>query len=309
MTLRDQGRVLVDVGLNEFTTKAQNPHVPYGPEEVAQDAVECVRAGATSIHFHARTPDGAQAWGDTDYYRSTMELIVAELDAPLWYTTYNTAATERSPDGHAHDWALADDPVPRAPLEMIAFDVPQGVRPASLLWNEEQLAFEPVGFDTVGTTDSAIQVQPPELAEAARRGLVPVVGIFDTGDARWAVLAMRAGVLSRPAVLKLVLCGQMVLGPFPSPEGLDAYLAQLAGGVDVECIVEPYLMTEPDDCDMVLAAALDRGLGVRVGIGDSPAAYPHARNAELVARAVDMARARGLEPATPSEGRAALRAS
>src|SRR5262245_46564274 len=123
MTLADHNRVLVEVGLNEFTTKEQNPNVPYSPEEVARDAVECVTAGASCIHFHARTLDGAQSWGDAQFYRDAMALIALEIDVPLWYTTYHTQATPDSPDGHSHDWQLHDDPVPGAPLEMIAFDV------------------------------------------------------------------------------------------------------------------------------------------------------------------------------------------
>jgi hypothetical protein len=116
-------------------------------------------------------------------------------------------------------------------------------------------------------------------------------------------------VLACPSVLKIVLCGQMVLVPPPSPVAIDAYLSQIPRDLGVVCIVEPYLMTEPADCEMVVAAALDGGLGARVGIGDYPSGYPQATNAELVARVVAVARARGLEPATPSEVRFALRST
>ena len=305
MALRQGGKVLIDVGLNEFTTKEQNPHAPYTPAEVARDAVDCVTAGASSIHFHARTADGGQSWGDARFYRDAMALVAAEIPVPLWYSTYNTTATADSPDGHAHDWSMHDDPISGAPLEMVAFDVPQGVPTASLLWNEAAVAFERVGFDTVSSGE-AVDLHPPELAEAARRGLVPVVGAFDVGHVRWCVLAMRAGVLPTPAVVKLVLSGEMVLGPFADAAGIDAYLSQIPDDFAAECMVEPYLMTDGDACDAVVGAALDRGLGVRVGIGDSPEAFPDASNRELVARVVEMARARGLEPASPDDARQAL---
>ena len=62
MGLADEGTVIVEVGQNEFTTKAQNPNVPYGPEEVAADAVACAAAGAAVVHFHARDGGGEQDW-------------------------------------------------------------------------------------------------------------------------------------------------------------------------------------------------------------------------------------------------------
>jgi 3-keto-5-aminohexanoate cleavage enzyme len=39
-------------------TRAQSPHVPYTPEEIARAAVDAGRAGAAVVHLHARWPDG-----------------------------------------------------------------------------------------------------------------------------------------------------------------------------------------------------------------------------------------------------------
>ncbi len=39
-------------------TRAQSPHVPYTPAEIAQAAVDAWRAGAAVVHLHARWPDG-----------------------------------------------------------------------------------------------------------------------------------------------------------------------------------------------------------------------------------------------------------
>jgi uncharacterized protein (DUF849 family) len=151
-----------------------------------------------------------------------------------------------------------------------------------------------------------VPTHPPELAQAARRGLAAVVGAFDLGEVRWAVLASRAGVLATPCVLKLVLCGSLVMGPFPDARGIDAYLSQIPEDLDVEVLVEPYLVADRAAAESLLAAALDRGLGVRVGIGDNPRVYPRERNAQLVEHVLELARARGLEPAAPDEVRARL---
>jgi hypothetical protein len=106
--------------------------------------------------------------------------------------------------------------------------------------------------------------------------------------------------------VKVFLFDQLVSGPFADETGLDAYLSQIPPGLDIELTVVPYTMTTPERAEAVLRAAIARGCNVRVGIGDSPVAYPQARNAELVARAAELVREAGYEPATPAEVRARL---
>src|ERR671919_2368959 len=40
-----------------WPTKAQNPHVPTTPEEIARAAIECGAAGAAIVHIHVRDDD------------------------------------------------------------------------------------------------------------------------------------------------------------------------------------------------------------------------------------------------------------
>src|ERR1700733_12060192 len=46
--------LIIAVGINEQVEKTSNPNVPITPKEIAEDAKECVDAGATIIHLHAR---------------------------------------------------------------------------------------------------------------------------------------------------------------------------------------------------------------------------------------------------------------
>ena len=65
-----RGRVIIEAALHELVSKSANPHVPYGPEEVAADAAACAEAGATLVHFHARDSEsGEQRWHDDAYIR------------------------------------------------------------------------------------------------------------------------------------------------------------------------------------------------------------------------------------------------
>lgn len=45
---------MIEAAINESVSKAINPGVPYGPEEVARVAIACAKAGAAIVHFHAR---------------------------------------------------------------------------------------------------------------------------------------------------------------------------------------------------------------------------------------------------------------
>ncbi len=56
------------------TMKNQNPSVPYKPEEFAEEAYKCWKAGAAMVHVHARE-DGGMATHDQARIRATYEAI------------------------------------------------------------------------------------------------------------------------------------------------------------------------------------------------------------------------------------------
>ena len=137
-----------------------------------------------------------------------------------------------------------------------------------------------------------------------RIGVTPTVNVFDVGEARWLALAVRAGMFSTPLYVKLFLCEQLVTGPFADERGIDAYLSQLPPELDLECTIVPYTMMDAGRSETLLRAALQRGLHVRVGIGDSPYAHPSASNAGRWSPVRwNWCATAGYEPATPSHVR------
>ncbi len=302
MRLHEQGKVIIEVGLNETASKDQNPNVPYGPDEVAASAIDAARAGAAIVHFHARrADDGAQAWTDASVYRDALEMIAAESDL-LVYPTYPPRVPRE--ERYAHLWSLADAPS-SAPLELAPLDI--GSRNV-VLWDRERQTFAPL--DLLPAEHQVAINSPDELEwflrQADARGLHPTLGIFDVTYLRYSVHALWAGLLRAPLLMKWFLAERWASGPFPTPAGLDGYLGQIPEDVDYEGIVVPYAISEAEACDVLLRRGLERGQGMRVGIGDNPEAFPRATNAELVARAVETAAAFGLEPATSAEVRARL---
>lgn len=297
-SLRDAGKVYVEVGLNEVASKDRNANIPYGPDEVAADAIACAQAGASVIHFHARHGDGTQAWTDDGVYRRAMELIAEEADL-VTYPTYPPRVDRE--ERYRHLWALADEPS-TAPLELAPIDI--GSRNVSL-WEPDKQRFAPLG---ILPAESQVALNPPDeiewvIARAAERGLHPTLGVFDMTYLRYSIHALWAGLLKPPLLLKWFLSERWVGGTFPTPAGLDAYLSQVPDGVDHEGLVVPYAMSKADDVETLWRHGLERGQNIRVGIGDNPEAFPTSTNTELVERAVELIAGYGLRPATADDVR------
>ena len=102
----ERDAAIVEVGLNEAATRAQNPYVPYAPEECAEDARRCAEAGAAVVHWHARDPiTGAQRLDDAALYGAALDRmrpsgVLAYPSYPPW----PVSATDRL----EHVWALRE---------------------------------------------------------------------------------------------------------------------------------------------------------------------------------------------------------
>ena len=64
----------------------QCPAIPYTPAEYAAEARRAVDEGASMIHIHARTPDGAPSY-EVEDFRAITEAITAEVDVVVNYST------------------------------------------------------------------------------------------------------------------------------------------------------------------------------------------------------------------------------
>jgi uncharacterized protein (DUF849 family) len=286
-TLRDAGKVMIEVGLNESVRTTQCPRVPTTVSDVVDDVVRCAAAGASVLHYHARDAEQADIWKEVAFYRDVMDGLAARGCDAITYPTYLGEFD--------HIWTLHDEVTSGNGLQMAPFDIIQNVGLST--WDEQNTRFVPMGLNALGADKS---VSPPALAEIQRRGLGPVIAAFDIGQARWVRLAVRAGILAEPVNLKLFLHAGWVLGPTPSVAGIDAYLAELHG-IDIEVTVVPSTMRDRRAWLDLLEASLERGLNIRVGLGDCPAIHGERSNADLVAEAVELMGRRGLTPATPSE--------
>jgi uncharacterized protein (DUF849 family)/ferredoxin len=297
MSFRDDDRVYLEVGLNEDVSKDENPNVPYGAEETARDVVDCIHHGASVIHYHARYDDGRQAATDDEVSRAVLTTAARDVD-PLAYPGY-VGSLE-------HIWALAERPPVGTGLLLAPFDPAQHVK--HVLWLEDENQFEVVDFGADAPNGSP-PPYPPELDRFTKLGLVPSIAVFNAVDLRWVILAARIGILRQPLEIKLFFSDRWVSNNDPDPDVLDFLVSRIPKWIDHEIVVVPYAMSSAERCQELWEHALDRGLGIRVGIGDCPLAFRTATNAEMVDRAVGLITKRGLTPATQDDVRARFAAA
>jgi uncharacterized protein (DUF849 family) len=300
MTLFDDGKIAIKAAINEAQPKEANPTVPYGPEEVAAEAVACASAGAAVVHFHSRLDDGTQALQDdgagATVYRRALELTAALSDVIMEPTNYPRGNDPTLAVDTPHLWSLIDTPPAGARLEVANID---GFRLGRAGWNEA--AQRLVNFGGSGDRYS----RPEVVRQVVDHGVVPFFGLFDLGETRLLAAMAATGLVPHPVVVQLNFFADKVIGPTPGVPALQAFLDEWAyGGVDAEVWLFVQAMPDRDRYDALLSAAIELGVHIRVGLGDNPHLF--SRNHEMVEHAVELAGKHGLTPASPAELRKRL---
>lgn len=184
------------------TTKAHNPAVPYTPEEIAEDAVACWRAGAAVVHIHVRDPQTGAPSMDLALFREVVERIRARCDLILNLTT--SGLYLEGPD--ALERRLA--PVTLRP-ELCSLDIGS------------------VNFQ------DRVFLNPPQWGETAARrmrdsGVKPEMEVFDVGHVAQALDLIARGLVVEPPYFQL--CMGVRWGIPATPENLLFLRGQLPAG-------------------------------------------------------------------------------
>jgi 3-keto-5-aminohexanoate cleavage enzyme len=297
--------VVIEAALHELVSKSANPHVPYGPEEVAADAAACVEAGATLVHFHARDPKtGEQRWHDDALYTDAvarMRVLGVAHDVP-WYPTYPGVRPEVAVhDSMPHLAVLAHN---AARLELAAIDVGSGNLSPYHAASREFLA-----ADGVKRLPHSLFHEFTEFCRAHE--LRPYLGVYEPGHIRHVAAYLDAGWLDAPLVLKCFFSEHHPYGLPPvarSVEMTAEILATVLAGVEYEWFVQCYGRA----IWSLAPAALHTGGHVRVGLGDyhpwdwADDGVDQPTNAELTERAVKIVGDAGRPLASVAETRRRL---
>jgi 3-keto-5-aminohexanoate cleavage enzyme len=267
--------VVIEVGLNETVTPTTQPHVPQQPSECAADARRCADAGAAIVHWHAVDPAGVQRLADAKLYGAALDEIAGCV---LAYPSYPIDVPDTVDARLGHCLTLrAHHGLELGPLDVSTVNL--------VLWDPATASLAPLeplaGYEVIR---NSLPFVAAALARYYEVGLVPTVAAFDVGSTRTIAALVGAGLLREPALIKIFLWGSPAIGPEPSVAALDLHLRQLPEHLDVEWLVVPYGIADPTHVEAIARAALERGGGVRLGIGDCPAAFPDLPNAALVER-------------------------
>jgi len=285
---------IIEVAMNGESPKRRNPHTPRTPDEIANDGLRCIDAGASILHNHTDDPViGGSGSHDPAPYRAAWSIILDKHPDVLLYPTMPGGAPGRTIEQrYAHIEQLAHWGL----LGLGLLD------PGSTDLGRFQEDGRPRAGDIVyqNTWSDGIY-----MIEACRRLNVGVsVSIFEPGFLRFLLGYADAGALPQGVFVKLYFGGPRAgFGLPPTEKALEAYLDMLDGtGL-------PWLVSVQggDVVGSGLARlALERGGHLQVGL--EPSADRSRHNAELVSEAAELMRATGREPATISEARSLIAA-
>jgi 3-keto-5-aminohexanoate cleavage enzyme len=287
-------RLVIAVGLNENVSRAQDPAVPITPDEIAADVAECVEAGATVIHLHARDPiTGEPVMDDPVRYLEVFRAVRERTPDALVYPTYPNGETEAR---YRHVRALMEAGLLEiAPVIAGSADLTPGPDLMAQRLGGDWLLHQPLG-DVVHQLDLA-----------RRHDLWVSHDIMEPGGVRQSAILYRLGLYVRPVLYKFFMSEQWGFGFPPEPRFLDVYASTIPDDVEAEWLVLPY-GCRWEVADALWQRAIETGGHVRVGVGDNPGGSgggPWRRtNAERVAEMAERGRRAGRPPATIADVRA-----
>jgi len=256
-------------------TKEMNPSVPYTPQEIAEAAVECFKAGAAIAHIHVRDPKTGKSDFKLDLFREVLERIREQCDMLVNLTT--SALFLSGPDV-----------------------IEQRLEPVELKPDICSLDIGSVNFQ------DRVFINPPEWLEiAARRmrdrGVKPEIEVFDVGHIYQASYHIQKGFFQDPPWFQL--CMGTRWGIDATPENLLFMKSKLPADA-----VWSVLGVGNAQLPMITMSILLGG-HIRVGYEDNiyvKKGVLARSNAEMVEIAVDLVHRLQQDVASPQEARKIL---
>lgn len=279
MALAD--KVIISCALTgAVTTKKHCPAIPYTPVEIADEARRAYEAGATIVHIHARTDDGAPTWDAAVFARIKQEV---EQRCPV-LINFSTGGVGPMQSRTAH---LAQKPAIAA-LNMGSMNYAR--------WSEKRRDF---AFQLVFANSFEDIVGFARIMHET--GIKPEMECFDTGHVYSHTVLEELGLLARPYHFSFIMG---VLGGIPATA---RHLAFQASNVPADARWKVIGISREQW--PLCMAALSLGGDIRVGLEDNfylPDGAMASSNGALVEAAASLVRLSGRAIATLDETRQIL---
>ncbi len=295
MPLAMRDKVFITAALTgSGSTQDRSDKVPRSPEQIATAAIDAAKAGAAVVHCHVRDPETGAPDRAVHLYREVVERIRASATDVV----INLTA------GMGGDIVFGPTDAP-LPLSDQGTDmVSAAERVAHLEACLPEIATLDCGTMNFAEADYVMTNTPGMLRDMASRmadlGIRIEIEAFDTGHLWLAQQLVSEGLIPAPVVV------QLCMGiPWGAPDDLNTFMA-MVNNVPSDWIHSAFSIGR-HQMAYVSAAVLSGG-NVRVGLEDNlwlEKGYL-ATNAELVARAVTIVKAMGVQVMTPDEVRAEL---
>lgn len=273
-------------------TTGRSEHVPVTPEEIATDAIEAARAGASAVHIHVRDVETGQGSRDVALYREVVRLVRESDVDPVINLTAGMGGDLFLDPGEPTKQLPGTDLV--SALERLAHV--EELRPEICTLDCGSLNF--------GEGSQLYVSTPDMLREGAARieelGVKPELEIFDTGNLWFANVMVEEGLIAPPPLY------QLCMGiPYGAP--VDAGLLQAMVNMLPQGAQWTSFAIGRNQLPWVAQSVLLGG-HVRVGLEDNLYLRKgvKATNAQLTERAVQIVNDLGSSVATPDEAREIL---
>lgn len=286
-------------------TPSMSPYLPITPKQIADDAVRAYEAGAAVVHIHARNPETGQPDSNVELFREIITNIKSKCNVVINITTgggLGMTVAERVKPVSTFKPELASlnfGSINFCLMPLLDALERRGI-PFKYPWEEKYLRMtEDLIFpNTFRSLREFCQI----LAESETK---PEIEIYDVGMIYNLAYMLRQGApIKKPIYLQFVLG---VLGSIQPSVGNLLFLYNTAREVIGDFV---WSVCVAGRAELPLCTtALTMGGNARVGLEDNlwlGKGVMAKSNAELVDRIISIARALGIEIATPDEAREIL---
>jgi len=242
-------------------TKRDNPFVPTTADEIAADVLSCAKIGITSVHLHARDPEGRQTHKGTVYAKIIERIRAATPEVVLCVTCSGRTVSEFS-----------------ARSEVL--DLTGDVRP-----DMASLTLGSMNFLRAASVNSPDMIRDLAL-KMLDNNIKPELEVFDVGMVNFANYLIDKGVLKPPFYFNILL------GNVASAQANLLHVSAILAGLPANS----YWSLAGFGADQLPmnSVAIAMGGGVRVGLEDNlwldhPQRQHPASNVSLVSRVKEIA--------------------
>lgn len=283
-------------------TPTMAPYLPVKPEDIAQQAIDAIDAGASTVHVHGRNPENGLPTGDLDVMGEIVSRIHAKSNGVVCITTgggVNMTVEER----------IAA--IPRFKPELASCNLGSmnfALFPALQKYDEWKYEWEPQYLE--GSRDFIFRNTFRDLEKILetmkQAGTRPEFEAYDVGHLHNAHFLHQAGIMEEPVYIQFVTG---ILGGIAATIPNLVHMAQVTKELFQGKALFSTIAAGRFEFALCTTSMLLGG-GARVGLEDNLWLGPGnmaKSNAELVEKMVRIAREFGYEPAGPDETREILK--